>query len=205
MFAKNTVIIIIIYILTSIFPCLCRLDSSPQSNTSTPLCPVSTPVSDPMNIGPVLHIHSTSSCSCLYTWHQPPWSLCNLTSSLLHPYARDVKIYPQMLIQFNTWSPMLELHTTHPSDHHPFCSLQPLHVLCLCWPTFTAIDHHSLYTGFVHLPFNFQGCSSGGQDWNQFSEFRLCTSHSHTRGLLSSTCCFNHVVQVPELFNTFQL
>ena len=72
-------LIIIISNLASLFPRLRGLDGSPQSDVSTPLCPVPTPFSYPVIVGPSSHIQTMSSCSYLYSWHLQPLTLYNVT------------------------------------------------------------------------------------------------------------------------------
>jgi len=70
---------------------LARVGWFPQSNVSTPLCPVPTPFSYPVNVGPSSHIQTMSSCSYLCSWHQQAQTLYNVTPIIHHSYTPDVQ------------------------------------------------------------------------------------------------------------------
>ena len=62
--------------------------------------------------------------------------------------------YSQPLQKLLTRLSRFYRHSTHPSDHHPLCSLQSVHVLHPYSPRFTAIHHDSTNTSFVNLSFH---------------------------------------------------
>jgi len=106
-----------------------------------------------------------------------PLSLTPLTSTLLHAESQSLHISKPLqsassyhicnafnakpTVEFCTGRSTLKVNTTHPPDHHLFCSRQSRHILHFHNPDFTHISQDSLNTSPVYSSFHFERNSLG--------------------------------------------
>ena len=93
--------------------------------------------------------------------------LCSRCPNQLNPQPHNIchTLYTQKTVQIHTALSILQRHSTHPSHHHPFCSLQTLQICSLHRPGFNPICQHTLDTSSVYLSFYVVWCPTGCQDW----------------------------------------